>query len=116
MTFNRDEYARACERVNKTPLYRATCPPEDELASLRDCAIEEIADDIIDEAIEIPAIMSEMFLENDYDQEGLLEMAAAASAMMSDTKSLDAKIAFAAAAQEFLELKAVSLAEEKIDD
>ena len=92
--FDHHEYAKQVRAVNNTPLYRASCPPADELASLRDSAIEEIAEDIIAVVIMHPDHMAEMILENGYEQEGLKELSTALCEMM-DNPTMETRLEFA---------------------
>lgn len=110
-----DQYNRAYYRAATANPMTADCPPQDEADSIRDSFVEEVTEDKIREAVSDPDLMAEMVLENDYDQEGFKEMAIALSVMMDNRNSLDARMDFSSKMEDFIDMKAKSLAEDEVD-
>ena len=113
MRFDREEYARQCRKVTNTPLYRADVPPADELASLRDDAIEKVGSDLLAEYI-ADGFFPELILENDYSQDHLIEMCAAGAVMMQNP-TMKSRLNFAMEFETFIDLKIDQLAADVVD-
>ena len=115
MTFDKDKYARDYNRAANANPMTASCPPQWEADGVRDSAIEEVGNDILAEYIGNKDYMEEIFIEISYGQCDHTEMASAACKMMDNPKSLEAKIAFASAAETFIQKRITGLAEDKVD-
>ena len=112
--FEKERYNKAYDRAAIANPMTTDCPPQWNADGIRDNAIEKETDLVIEAHSSDPSLMMEMILENDYDQDGLKELAQDLCTMMTNN-NMDSKLTFAETMMTFIELKAKELAINEVD-